>query len=71
MLNNITVMIEVMQETILAISPRPKNNWKIPKFHKLGHIPWAVLQWESPVNFDADYCESKHKKNIKKPANTA
>ncbi len=71
MLHYITEMIEEMQKAIIEISPREGNNWKIPKFHKLGHLPWEVMHWGSPMNFDAGHCESNHKKNVKKPAKTA
>ena len=71
MLHYITEMIEEMQKAIIEISPREGNNWKIPKFHKLGHLPWEFMHWGSPMNFDAGHCESNHKKNVKKPAKTA
>ncbi len=64
--------IRKMLHQVKTVAPRnEKQGWKIPKFHEILHLPWAIRQWGSPMNFDAGHCESHHKTNCKKPANTA
>jgi hypothetical protein len=47
------------------------HGWKVPKFHKQLHLPRFIEEYGSPQNFNAGPCETHHKTDCKKPADTA
>jgi hypothetical protein len=52
--------------------PREEGQgWKVPKFHEQLHLPRFIEEYGSPQNFDAGPCETHHKTDCKKPADTA
>lgn len=64
--------IRLLLTDIKKYCPRVEGNgWKVPKFHEQLHLTRFIEEYGSPQNFDAGPCESHHKNDCKKPADTA
>ncbi len=70
--NELLGSIQSMMNAILKIVPRKKGfGWKVQKFHELLHVPFNVMRFGSPQNFDASSGERSLKHWAKHPAKTS